>query len=123
MQVHSKSSSPLPICVQVAPFSHGFGSHGSTPPISQKSPLNPSGQKQIGGAGSYKWFQMECIRKSSNSKLQLFKIKTFPSGIQSIALGHRSHPRISFSLVYFIDNSSLIHAFNYRVTSQQYKTN
>ena len=53
MQVHSKSSSPLPICVQVAPFSHGLGSQGSTPPISQKSPLNPSGQKQIGGAGSF----------------------------------------------------------------------
>jgi len=43
--------------VQVAPFSHGFGSQGSTPPISQKSPLNPSGQKQIGGAGSFKWFR------------------------------------------------------------------
>ena len=83
--------------MQVAPFSHGFGSQGSTPPISQKSPLNPSGQKHIGGAGSFEWLMMG---KSKNVKLTS---ETFPSGIQSIALGQRSHPRISFSLDYFIN--------------------
>ena len=74
MQVHSKSSSPLPICVQVAPLSHGFGSQGSTPPISQKSPLNPSGQKHIGGAGSFEGFSRRKLRNVKQIEIHIYLV-------------------------------------------------